>query len=213
MDGRGSAQGGKIFGVGLSRTGTWSLSLALTRLGFETRHFPNDQATQRELRAGQYKLSVLDQVDALMDIPVAPYYAQFDRAFPGSRFILSTRATGPWLKSVENHFRLYVDHRRDSFDDFVFAAVYGSVEFSAGRFAWVKEQHEANIRKYFADRPEDLLIIDVSHGNPWELLCKFLGRPIPDEPFPHGNRALLRPDTFANRLASRLTNAVRRIRP
>ncbi|KAL1923998.1 uncharacterized protein VTP21DRAFT_7033 [Calcarisporiella thermophila] len=38
--------------------------------------------------------------------------------------------------------------------------------------------------------PEQLLIFNVKQG--WEPLCKFLGVPVPDQPFPHDNeRAIL----------------------
>jgi hypothetical protein len=34
--------------------------------------------------------------------------------------------------------------------------------------------------------PKDkLLIMDIKDG--WEPLCKFLGKPVPDKPFPRGN--------------------------
>ena len=33
---------------------------------------------------------------------------------------------------------------------------------------------------------EDLLIWNVKEG--WEPLCKFLGKPIPEQPFPHDNK-------------------------
>ena len=33
---------------------------------------------------------------------------------------------------------------------------------------------------------EDLLIYRLGDG--WEPLCKFLGKPVPEEPFPHMNR-------------------------
>lgn len=33
--------------------------------------------------------------------------------------------------------------------------------------------------------PERLLVYEVKQG--WEPLCKFLGVPVPDEPFPHEN--------------------------
>ena len=33
--------------------------------------------------------------------------------------------------------------------------------------------------------PERLLVYDVSDG--WDPLCRFLGQPVPDEPFPHVN--------------------------
>jgi Sulfotransferase domain len=183
----------KIFGIGLSRTGTLSLTSALETLGIETRHYPNDPRTQAELRSGRYELSLLNSVQALTDIPVAPFYAQFDRAFPGSKFILTTRSTDSWLASVENHFRMYVERRRDEFDDFVFACVYGSLHFDSERFRYVKELHEDNVRRYFGNRPDDLLILDVFHDGRWEDLCDFLDRPVPNEPFPHQNKALLAP--------------------
>jgi hypothetical protein len=182
----------KVFGIGLSRTGTYSLTTALNALGIPTRHFPNDPITQEELKTGRYRLSVLDEVQALTDIPIAPFYPQLDRAFPGSRFILTTRETESWLASYENHYRMYVEHQRDEFDDFVFACVYGCLHFNAERFRDVKERHEAEVRRYFADRPRDLLVLDVA-GATWEPLCEFLGLPVPDEPYPHDNRAATQP--------------------
>jgi hypothetical protein len=183
---------GKIFGIGLSRTGTLSLASALGLLGFEARHYPDDPVTQAELKHGRYRLSVLETVDALLDIPVAPYFAQLDTAFPGSRFILTTRPTEPWLLSVEKHFDNYVEQRRDPFDDFTIAATYGLLHFSAERFRYVKSLHETNVRAYFSGR-DDLLVFDLSSGDSWGELCAFLGRPVPAEPFPHVNRARQRP--------------------
>jgi len=36
--------------------------------------------------------------------------------------------------------------------------------------------------------PHRLLVMDVTRGDGWDLLCPFLGLPIPSEPFPHENR-------------------------
>jgi hypothetical protein len=210
----------KVFGIGLSRTGTYSLTDALNMLGIPALHFPNDPVTQEELRAGRYRLSVLDEVQALTDIPIAPFYPQLDRAFPGSRFILTTRETESWLRSYENHYRMYVEHQRDEFDDFVFACVYGCLGFSAERFRDVKERHEAEVRRYFADRPHDLLVLDIA-DTAWEPLCEFLGLPIPDEPYPHTNRAASEPvltpwrDRLRARvrLRTRLRGVARRVQP
>jgi Sulfotransferase domain len=111
----------KIFGIGLSRTGTLTLAKALTILGLDAQHFPDDPGTQEELKAGRYDLSILREKQALTDIPVAPFYAQFDALFPDSKFILTTRPTDSWLRSVENHFEMWVNQRRTPFDDFVHA--------------------------------------------------------------------------------------------
>ena len=44
------------------------------------------------------------------------------------------------------------------------------------------------MRSYFANRPEDLLVLDVTAGDGWEPLCQFLGMPVPERPFPWENR-------------------------
>jgi hypothetical protein len=198
----------RIFGIGLSRTGTVSLTRALGQLGIVAQHYPNDPVTQDELRHGRYSLSILAETQALLDIPVAPYYAQFDVLYPDAKFILTTRPEDSWLVSMENHFRLYVEQRHDAFDDFVHACVYGAEHFSEERFRFVKRRHEENVRSYFSDRPGKLLVFDLFAGDSWPELCRFLELPVPDEPFPHKNVALTAPasprrDGLLRRLLSR----------
>jgi Sulfotransferase domain len=185
----------KLFGIGLSRTGTVSLTKALLQLGINAKHYPNDTATQEELKRGYYSLSILEEVQALLDIPVAPYYAQFDQVYSEAKFILTTRPTESWLASMEIHYRLYVEKMRDDFDDYVMACVYGALHFSRERFTYVKELHERNVTEYFSERPEKLLVFDVFRGDSWPELCRFLDCPIPDVPYPHRNMALTSPAT------------------
>jgi hypothetical protein len=204
------AHGRKIFGIGLSRTGTLSLTRGLRLLGFDARHYPDDPATRRELMAGQYELTLLDEADALLDIPVAPFFAQFDRAYPGSKFILTTRPTDAWLASVENHFRMFLHRKHDSYGKFVHASAYGALRFNAERFAYAKEAHEANVRRYFALRPDDLLELDISSGgDPWEPLCRFLDCSRPIAPFPHANKALSVPRSSSRELYRRIRRRAR----
>jgi hypothetical protein len=56
--------------------------------------------------------------------------------------------------------------------------------------AWVADyrSHETRVRAYFAARPDDLLVLDIAGGDRWQPLCSFLGRDLPDEPFPSINR-------------------------
>lgn len=183
----------KILGIGLSKTGTVSLAKALTRLGIKTKHFPDDKTTQEELRWGKYNLSILNEFQALVDIPVAPYYAQLDHLFPSAKFILTTRPTDSWLASLENHFKFWVEHQRDDYNDFVLACTYGVQHFSADRLRYVKELHEANVRSYFAGRPQKLLVLNVFEGQGWNELCAFLDCPVPEEPYPRENPKLSAP--------------------
>ncbi|BCS31451.1 hypothetical protein TBR22_A06520 [Luteitalea sp. TBR-22] len=184
----------KVFGLGLSKTGTSSLAEALTLLGIRTIHYPSDATTLRELRAGCTSLTVMASYDAAVDIPVAPYYAQLDAAYPGSKFILTVREEGAWLRSVELHWQLMMDwwQRAEDFrrfQEFISGVVYGAVEFDRDRFARAYAQHRAGVLAYFAGRPDDLLVMDVAAGDGWDALCPFLGVPTPNPPvpFPHAN--------------------------
>ena len=78
----------KIFGIGLSRTGTTSLTLALSELGLHAYHFPRGR-------------EVIDSVDAATDTPVAAWYQDLDAAYPDSKFILTLRHRPEWLDSCE----------------------------------------------------------------------------------------------------------------
>ncbi len=182
----------KVFGIGLSKTGTTSLGLGLKRLGIKTIDYPHDPTTLRELEQGDYRLSVLEHYQAVTDTPVAIYYAQLDRLFPGSKFILTVREKESWLRSVEEHWKFseewaqrHLPFRR--FTYFIHAAVYGTYAFERERFSFVYDQHVRNVLEYFHDRPDDLLVADVCSGDGYEKLCPFLGRPVLDENFPRAN--------------------------
>ena len=184
----------RIFGIGLSRTGTTSLTAALQHLGINSLHYPHDLVTHSELAAGQYDLSILEDFQAITDITAPPFYPQFDAVYPGSKFILTVRETGSWLKSVRAHFERLVPHMEENpelrpFTEFICAVVYGTLKFNEGRMTDVYETHLRNVRSYFANRPEDLLVIDICAGQGWKDLCSFLGCDVPSIPFPHKNRA------------------------
>ncbi len=188
----------KVFGLGLSRTGTRSLTLALQTLGFDLSHYPTDAQTYYELACGKYDFAVLDECDGITDITVASYYAQLDKLYPGSKFILTVREKQSWLRSCRNHWwnsaafaraetpeqEIYFKTRR-----LLRAAVFGCYEFDVERFSWVYDLHLRNVKQYFTGRPESLLVLDVCGGEHWQPLCRFLDRELPAQPFPHkGNQ-------------------------
>ncbi len=195
----------KVFGLGLSKTGTVSLASALKILGVRTVHFPHDERTFDELKRGEYRLSILGEYQGAVDTPIAPYFAQLDRAWPGSKFILTTREKASWLRSAEAHWHELKTGRRardepyQAFVDFISASVYGCIYFNAERFSYAYDRHVASVLEYFADRPDDLLVLDICGGDGWEDLCSFLGLPIPaGTAFPHAHRTsarrVVRPD-------------------
>ena len=173
----------KIFGIGLSRTGTTSLHCALALLGVPSIHYPAHAAW--DWLHGRFHSDALVPFDACCDIPTPIYFRQLDRAYPGSKFILTTRAPDAWLDSVERHYATSPPSSpQTAFRDLLRVAVYGVINFHRGRFREVYETHHDAVKRYFAARPGDIIQFDVTSGDGWSHLCPFVGRPAPDVPFP-----------------------------
>jgi hypothetical protein len=194
----------KVFGLGLSRTGTRSLTAALHVLGFDTVHYPTDQGTLDTLVRGDARFPILEHYDGLTDITVAPYFEDLDRLHPGAKFILTVREDDGWLRSCLNHWtnrsafepapedgsgaeehRIHMEIRR-----FLRAAVYASYEYDEQRFLRAHRRHIEDVKRYFEGRPNDLLVLDISAGEGYERLAPFLGVAPPEQPFPHKGKRL-----------------------
>lgn len=197
------AKKSKVFGLGLSRTGTRSLTAALHVLGYDTVHYPIDRQTLDTLVRGDARFPLLAHYDGITDITVSPYYEELDRTYPDSKFILTIRDDESWLKSCQNHWTgrsafepppsdaLAEDHRvHMEIRRFLRAAVYASYEFSPERFLRAHHRHIANVKRYFEGRAHDLLVLDITRGDGYEKLAPFLGVPIPEQPFPHKGKRL-----------------------
>lgn len=173
---------GKIFGIGLPRTGTRSLAGALRHLGYRTAHF---LANPHWLQA-DFETDALANFDALADTPTPIYFPEFDKRYPGSKFIYTARDTEAWLRSIQQHQAApLTDSERDARRRVYRLLTYGLYQFSAERYRYVKETHDRNVVWYFRDRPADLLMIDICAGDGWEKLCPFLEKPVPEAAFPN----------------------------
>ena len=178
----------RVFGIGLNKTGTSSLHAALELLGYNALHFGGIEtmnAVQRAIVGGESMLSHLDPaVDAFTDVFGITYcFYLADVQYPGSKFILTVRDLDAWLDSRRRH----VERNQE----LTAAGRYedGFVRVDLEGWAGEYRQHEAVVRGYFRDRPDDLLVFDVAAGDGWRPLCDFLDRPVPEEPFPWANRA------------------------
>jgi len=106
----------KVFGIGLSHTGTRSLNQALNILGIKAVHWPLDGHTYHELSNNIYRLSILKKYQGITDITTAPFYPQLDKTYPGSKFILTVRDKGTWLKSMKKVNKSWLeDSRKNNF--------------------------------------------------------------------------------------------------
>ncbi len=176
----------RIFGLGLSKTGTHSLNSALTMLGYPSIHYP-DPALMLARRFDE----ALAGYRAATDISVAAFYKELDAYYPGSKFILTLRGDiDGWLESVGDHRK-----RRDGGAEdpecpkaAVRRMVYGASTFDPVRFSHAYHRHAALVRGYFSGRPGTLLEMDITGGDGWWKLCHFLGEAVPAEPFPNLNK-------------------------
>ena len=192
----------KVFGIGLSRTGSTSLTEALTILGLRAVHFPADPVTQREYfeffanPSDTLRLSLLDRYDALTDNPVSCVYRQLDKAYPGSRFIWTIRDKESWLRSCELWWERsvipFMEHSAalQSFMALVGTQAYGTAYFDAELFSAAYDTHMTQVPGYFRSRDRDLLTLNICAGEGWPELASFLGRAVPKVPFPHRNELM-----------------------
>ncbi|MDH3499538.1 MAG: hypothetical protein OEM97_05410 [Acidimicrobiia bacterium] len=196
----------KVFGIGFHKTATTSLAGALGILGYRVTGPNAITRSDVEARAFRAARRLVRRYDAFQDNPWPLLYRELDEMCPGSKFILTVRPADRWIRSVVDHFGADSTPMRDWIYDGV-GSPLGNEEHYLERY----ERHNRDVRRYFADRPADLLEMDITAGDGWEPLCAFLGHPIPQVPFPTMNS---KDDTARNRgFASRVLHLARRLIP
>ncbi len=181
----------RVFGIGLSKTGTTSLASALNQLGIRTLHYPSDARTYTELQRGEPRLSVLEAFDGITDLPAVMLYPKLARVFPMARFVLTVRDESSWLRSMRHHWQRFPprppgaesDHRY-ALRRLIHSAVYGGDAFDAEKLARRRSDYRREVEAFFADEPDRLLVLDICAGEGWEKLCPFLGKRVPRRKFP-----------------------------
>ena len=169
----------KIFGIGLSRTGTTSLCHALKDGGINIVHYPKSKADLFN-----------PKTEGACDIPVVVYYKELDKKFPNSKFIYTIRDKDEWLESVEKYLKQKKDRRIDAWQKQMRIDIYGQVEFNKELFATKYDEHDADIKTYFKNRKDDLLILNICGGADLNKLISFVdgNKKILSNKFPHINK-------------------------
>ena len=182
----------RIYGCGMHKTGTTSLHTALKILGIDSAHWQGAhwaKAIWREMNNDGWS-ETLERHYALCDLPITLLYKQLDKAYPGSKFILTTRSEEKWLESVRRHWSPQYNKFREGWDNDPFTnrihqVLYGQTNFDADIFLARYRRHNAEVLEYFKSRPNDLLILDMdATAVPWLELCGFMNKPIPNVPYP-----------------------------
>ena len=178
----------KIFCIGFHKTATSSLGHALQMLGYRVKGSSNVDNEHIDEEISRIVDKWVPKFDAFQDNPWPLAYRELDRKFPGNKFILTIRDTDKWLNSAVRHF----GRKETAMRRWIYGAEYGCPEGNEEVYRERFDRHNREVQDYFRDRPDDLLVIDITKGEGWEKLCPFLGKDIPDEPFPRSNTAEIR---------------------
>ncbi len=166
------------------------------QLGLATRDHPKEllQSLDHE---------VVEKHQAFTDNPIPFLYRELDARHPGSRFIHTERDEEAWLKSVEwlhSEGRIKFHWHLIPEIDEINMRLYGRLDFDPEVFLAAYRAHKLGVREHFKERPDDLLIIDITRGDGFEKICPFLDMPVPEEAFPHWNQGKGSPNGQGGRL-------------
>lgn len=203
----------KVIVAGVSKTGTDSMRHALNILGFGKCYHMFDLMTNRKhldffqeiWKSGTTDFETLfDGYQSVCDVPAYCHFQAITAAYPDAKVILTVRDFDDWYSSVSE--TVFIDFPKivykiclllgrisSRIEYFNRGNVYRQEVIFDGFFQgkW-KDPEEAKLivkrwNEYIVNTiPSDkLLIHSFDHG--WEPLCRFLGKPVPEIPYPHSN--------------------------
>lgn len=205
-----------VIGAGFGRTGTLSLKTALERLGFGPCHhmfevIGDADATRRWAAAARDRpddwSELLGGYRATTDWPSCHFWRDLVDAYPRAKVVLTVREPGEWYASM----RRMLDSAAGAMtsgggvppaslmylaalvDRLVWQGTFGGRIDDRDHALRVFDRHTAAVTA--AVPPDRLLVYEVREG--WPPLCRFLGVPVPDEPFPRLNDAEAFRETIA----------------
>ena len=162
--------------------------------------------TSIDLNKPDFWDQLLGHRSAVTDTPHNAFGPELIKAYPDAKVILVEREIEAWYKSFERALIRGADFPMmvtilsvlDPYDFGYFKNIQRR-GFMAGQFRakdaaeWranartVYREHYAEIREILKDQPGRLL--EYKLGSGWGPICEFLGKPIPDEPFPRVNES------------------------
>ena len=185
----------KVVGSGLGRTGTKSLQTALNMLGLGPCHHmvevfahPESRFLWIEAAKGRPDWdAIFAGYQSMVDYPGAHFWRQIAAHYPDAKVLHSVRDPDKWFESTQATI-FSPDSPASAAGPFAefFASFMGDFGDKLHDRAFMTDyfrRHTENVVQ--AIPKERLLIYHVGEG--WEPLCKFLGVPVPAEPFPSEN--------------------------
>jgi len=204
----------KIIGAGFGRTGTMSTYVALKQLGFPCYHMIEviqNKANTSHLDFWRKVANappgiqhdwnhVFANYTAAVDFPASCVWRELMVAYPDAKVLLTLHPKGAeaWYESTietiyftENRWQFQVLRLTTPFGrkfgdmsrKLLWERTLKGTMNGRGRAIAQYKQHIEDVKA--AAPPDQLLVYSVDQG--WNPLCKFLGVPVPAEPFPNVN--------------------------
>ncbi|KAI9475782.1 MAG: P-loop containing nucleoside triphosphate hydrolase protein [Benjaminiella poitrasii] len=200
----------EVIGAGYGRTGTDSLRTALNMLGYKTHHMKSFREDPTLDGADFYHAyyhrqeadwdKIYENYSAAVDWPTAAFYKELHAYYPDAKLILTVRSADSWYTSVKNTIasaqqRKRSEHSANQVGQDKDKARMAEVTCLDGRLADPEQfNDEEAIKRAFLEHNEEvkriipadqLLVMELGEG--WDRLCQFLGKQVPNAPYPHVN--------------------------
>jgi hypothetical protein len=186
----------RLIGSGLGRTGTKSLQTALNMLGFGPCHhmvevFAHPESVPLWIEAAEGRPNwekIFEGYVSVVDYPGAAYWRQLAAYYPDAKVLHSVRDPDAWFESTQA--TIFAPGMQTTTPDrpmsAFFASFLGDIREHLHDRAFMTDyflRHTEAVKRTIA--PDRLLIYEVGQG--WAPICRFLGVPVPDAPYPSEN--------------------------
>lgn len=158
----------KVFVIGFQKTGTTSLETALETLGY--RVFGGDKNLmkyQNKEDLKEYILGVMQNWDAVQDMPWPLFYRELYDLYPNAKFILTYRRPDKWIESVVRYFGSI----RNPINQKIYNAPYP--EGNEEAYLAVYNNYNDEVKKFFREK-RNFLLMEMETNFDFKTLCTFL---------------------------------------
>ena len=191
----------QVFGVGVGRTGTYSLKLAINQLGLGPCHHMEAVLNNMPVQVPLWSAALTKRpnwqaiyhgFESAVDWPTAGFFRELIKAYPSAKFVLTQRNPEHWADSFEaTIYKLLAGRERGPPEMRAWLEMVDGVIAKTG-FPGGLDRDDL-IRAFVTHNEAvkttipagQLLVYEVKEG--WAPLCKFLNRRVPAEAFPRTN--------------------------
>jgi hypothetical protein len=166
----------KVFLIGRRRTGIKSIVKALKVIGVEG-------STILEKSSAKKVEGIIEEMDSKDVCAVVFDYTLNDiraieAAYPASTFVLSEREPDSWYSSWLRFYNGKKGHENK--------VAYSSKSHIVSTY-YIK--YNQDVKTHFQGREWKLLQFYYGKNASWQTICAYFKKEVPNEPFPHENRA------------------------